>query len=217
MDGDLLPPVYDPPFDSPIEDAFAGALVKYLRGGVALKKQVEVATICGRFRLDFVAVSRTGHRVAYECDGSEFHDQSRDEWRDAMILGAGAIDAIVRCRGIDITHRLDDVLFIASRWDAELFSDRGSRILSKLASKRAKLFDAAREPSFALISYPDPSHQGIEPFFLAMHRRTLRSPPGVRRQFWQSAFELAKAEGGGELNSVIERCRARSPTCEIAL
>jgi len=47
--------MYDPPYESPLEDCFAWALSKYLRPGTNLQKQVEVKTICGDFRVDFVA------------------------------------------------------------------------------------------------------------------------------------------------------------------
>jgi len=76
--------MYDPPYESPLEDLFAWNAVKYLGETVAFDKQVEVDTICGKFRLDFLAVSPES-RVAFECDGVEYHEPRRDEWRDAMI------------------------------------------------------------------------------------------------------------------------------------
>ena len=77
--------MYDPPYESPLEDTFARGLSKFLRPGTNLEKQVEVTTICGDFRLDFVATTMAGRRVAYECDGAEFHDAQRDEWRDSVV------------------------------------------------------------------------------------------------------------------------------------
>ena len=89
--------------ESPIESEFLGALRKYAAGGLQLETQVEVVTICGKFRLDLVAVFENGRRVAFECDGKEFHKPSRDEWRDAMILGKGFVDCIYRLRGVTST------------------------------------------------------------------------------------------------------------------
>lgn len=80
--------IYQPPYDSPIEDAFAYYFVmKYAAEDVDLTTQVEASTICGKFRLDFVLCAREGFRAGVECDGKDFHNPSRDEWRDAMILG----------------------------------------------------------------------------------------------------------------------------------
>ena len=130
--------MYDPPYESLLEDAFAWGLSKVLSPGTILEKQVEVKTICGDFRLDFVATAVAGRQVAYECDGAEFHEQQRDEWRDAMILGANAVDSIIRLRGSDLTYHLDDVLWLLSKWDPDMFSDRSQKILFQLASDRAR-------------------------------------------------------------------------------
>ncbi len=48
-------PFYDPPYESPPEDIFALTIIKYLNTSIAFQKQVEVATICGKFRIDFIA------------------------------------------------------------------------------------------------------------------------------------------------------------------
>jgi hypothetical protein len=91
--------VYDPPYESPLEDSFAWNLSKHLRRDTRLEKQVVVSTVCGAFRMDFVATSAAGQRIAFECDGAEFHEFRRDEWRDAMILGGGGADSIIRLEG----------------------------------------------------------------------------------------------------------------------
>jgi hypothetical protein len=75
----MIRPIYNPPYDSPIEDRFAENLVKYLRDDVDLSTQVECKTICGDFHLDFLITSGNGAKVAIECDGKEFHDSYRDE------------------------------------------------------------------------------------------------------------------------------------------
>lgn len=196
---------YNPPYESPLEDAFAWSLSKYLDRSVSLHKQVECPTICGRFRMDFVAVTPIGYKVAYECDGAQYHDHVRDEWRDAMILGAGDIDTIVRVRGQDIVHRINDVLLISSIWDPQIYSDRGVCNLTRLASSRARTFGASDDPCIAIIAYPDESDSPSSPLHIRLDRRIRVNPPTVQRQFWEAAFRFAQGVGGGKLDDVIEQ------------
>jgi len=209
------PPPYDPPYDSPLEDDFAWSLSKYIDRDVALFKQFDTPTICGDFRIDFVAVAATGYKVAYECDGADFHEDSRDEWRDAMILGAGHVDSIVRLRGQDIHHRTNDALLVASRWDPQIYSDRAKHILNRLASQRSREFDASDDRCTAIISYPDESKNPASPLYIRLFRRSRVNPRGVIRQFWQAAFRFAQSVGGGNLDDVIQQYRNRKP--EVAI
>jgi hypothetical protein len=185
-------------FESPLEDAFARAIYKYLPETSDLSTQVEVATICGTFRLDFLVTTNGGRKLAYECDGAQFHDQSRDEWRDAMIIGAGAVDSTVRIRGADIVYRLDDVLWILGQWEPTLFSDRGRVNVDCLASEDAKV---------ALLAPIDGGCVAYESIFLL--RRNRKVPLG-QREMWQAYFEFAKNFGGGSLDSVISGWRGRN-------
>lgn len=72
----MRPPIYSPPYASPIENDFAWHIVKYLDESVSLLNQYPVETICGLFIVDFVAVTSEGRRVGFECDGKEFHLES---------------------------------------------------------------------------------------------------------------------------------------------
>jgi len=110
--------------ESPLESRFALSLIRRLHPNAHLESQVSVDTICGRFRLDFV-VTRRGRMVAVECDGKDYHDEGRDEWRDAMVLGAEAVDVIYRFRGSDLTYHLNDCLFLISQWEPDLVSPAG--------------------------------------------------------------------------------------------
>lgn len=100
-------PLFDPPYESPLEELFALNAIKYLDDSVDFQKQVSVETICGQFRIDFV-IDTGLKKVAIECDGKESHNKSRDEWRDAMILGAGAVDVIYRLRGGDLDELVEE-------------------------------------------------------------------------------------------------------------
>ena len=197
--------MYEPPYDSPLEDQFAWKLSKYLRPGTTLEKQVPVRTICGTFRIDLVATTSSACRIAYECDGAEFHDAGRDQWRDAMILGAEAVDAIVRLRGSDLTYHQDDVLLLLAKWDPELFSERSFAVLARLASEPAKnhRHDSATS---AMITYWAESESRTNPLHVFLVRSNRRVPSGLH-EFWQTAFGFAKSLGGGDLDAIIAQWR----------
>lgn len=116
----MKPPAFDPPYDSPIEEAFAWDLVKHLTREVEFTKQVECKTPAGDFRLDFTA-SLNGRTIGIECDGKEYHGTVRDVWRDAAILAACEVEAIYRFRGQDIWHRINDCMFLTCRFEPLLF------------------------------------------------------------------------------------------------
>lgn len=203
-------PFFNPPYDSPIEERFAYHAVKYLDERIKFVPQYEVTTICGRFVVDFVAETESGYKIGFECDGKEFHDESRDEWRDAMILGADAVHTMYRLKGSDITYHLDDVLFVLSFFEPEIFSERGRINLTSLASESAKRTvtdQSYKSGSFIFIHYFDERTKKIN---LSAQVFRLRKYPGEgRREFWPTLFEFAKSEGGGNLDDLRAEYRRR--------
>lgn len=109
--------------ESPLEEQFAQSLEKYLSPSSEIYPQYEVQTILGKFRLDFM-VAINGQKIGFECDGKEFHDPFRDEWRDALILNSKEVDTIYRFRGKDIFSFLDDCIYIIYMHDPMIFNDR---------------------------------------------------------------------------------------------
>ncbi|MEW6619874.1 MAG: hypothetical protein AB1422_11160 [bacterium] len=198
---------YSPPYESPIEDKFAYNLVKYLADDITFEAQVEINTICGRFRLDFVASTANGKKVAFECDGKDFHEESRDEWRDAMILGGGEMDTIYRFRGSDITYHLEDLLYFVSRCDPELFSHRGFINLERLSSNESHNMRINADSDHFHITYVNREKNMIT--IAAIERRHKNIPEGSR-QFWQAAYRFASQSGGGSLDSVISAYRSKN-------
>jgi very-short-patch-repair endonuclease len=193
---------YSPPYDSPIEDAFAYHFAKYANENVQFDCQVPVQTICGLFVIDFVAHAPNIGRIAIECDGKDFHDESRDEWRDAMILGAKAVDTIYRVRGSDIAHHIDDILFCLSRLEPGIASKRGEINLNALASYEVKELSLNQDHDLYHLYYKDEEQEGA----LLLEIRRQRIPVGQRR-FWQSAYRHAVSVGGGDLDEVIRGFR----------
>jgi hypothetical protein len=127
------PQLYDPPYDSPIQDRFAERASRFFDPQqVTLRSEVPVRTICGDFRLDFLVEVR-GRAIAIECDGRGFHDYRRDFCRDSLILCSGAVEALYRIPGSSIWYHLDEVLYCLLQWEPDLFSTRAATNLPRIA------------------------------------------------------------------------------------
>jgi len=198
-------PIYNPPYDSPLEDDFAYHITKYLERTISLIPQYEVKTICGNFRLDFMVDTLTG-KIGFECDGKDFHDASRDEWRDAMILGSKCVDAIYRMRGQDLYYHINDILYFISRLDPELFSHRGQVNLQTLASDAVRTNSEEYSKCVAFIRYQEDEDQ--VPIDMIVSKRFIENDGG--RQFLQTAYNFAQSVGGGNLDDVISKYRAQN-------
>mgnify|MGYP003407632817 FL=1 len=197
--------LYAPPYDSPIEDLFAKHYTEWAAPGVNLTPQEHVNTICGLFILDFVISTPDGYRVAVECDGKEFHDESRDEWRDGMILGEGAVDAIYRLRGEDINFRLDEVLYVLLRLEPSIFAAKAEARFTVLASPEVVRLSYTHDVD----SYTTRFARDVDRGFLHLEARRRVIPVGQRR-FWNTAFAYAASVNGGRLDDVIDQFRRQN-------
>lgn len=138
-DSHPLPHVIPGGHESPLEERMSDLLIKALDDATTWKTQVNVRTAFGDFRLDALLVAPDGRpRVAIECDGARHHRGSRDEWRDAAILGEGFVDAILRVRGRDLYLRPADVLHALCVRLPMLFSARGRENAARLASQEIR-------------------------------------------------------------------------------
>jgi hypothetical protein len=99
---------------------------------------------------------------------------------------------------------MPDCLFVLSKLEPWLFSDRGLANLERLASDEARAFDYSDDPSVLLISYAGSSP---EPQYILVERRSVMNREGTR-QYWRSVFEYAQTEGGGDLDAMIARRKA---------
>lgn len=195
--------LYRPPYDSPIEDRFAQYFCSYASSDVSFEPQVEVLTLCGRFIMDFVITDAKGTLIAIECDGKEFHNESRDEWRDAMILGSGHVDAIYRIRGADINYRVEDVMWILGSLEAGLFDSRAMAKLRTIASDEVIKSQFVKTDDLHSVRFVE--EQG----FLMIESRRKVVPLGQRR-FWKTAYEYAVSLGGGPLDEIMKSYRGRT-------
>ncbi|MEM6287984.1 MAG: hypothetical protein AAF845_12575 [Bacteroidota bacterium] len=169
-------PHYEPPYPGAIQDELAWHLVKYLREDARLRSEVEVEVPAGVghgpafFTLDFVVEVPVGEegavrRVAFEtASGRRLRDHERRLRRDATLLAHGVVDTVYRLRGSDLLHRLDDVLYLASLWDRDLFSERGRINLKTLASTEARGLAVRPEQPSVLVPYMlDPEAAAASP------------------------------------------------------
>lgn len=203
---EAVPDPFDPPYDSPIERDFAWALSKYVAPEVRLGKQVWCKTICGDFRLDFLALLAGGLRIGLECDGKAYHGANRDEWRDAMLLGDNQVDAIIHLRGADLCYHTEDVLYVLAQLYREMFSNRGVGLLEQLASTSVITGMRWVAPGEATARYPeDPEvDQPASNLSVVCRWRNARETWPA----WKRLYEFAKSVGGGRLEEVIELYRS---------
>lgn len=197
-----------PQTESPIEDLFLEAMNKRISETARLTPQVEVRTLCGTFRLDFL-LEAGGKRIAVECDGHDYHDEERDEWRDAMIVGDQCVDEIFRFRGRDLVWRTDDCLLILRHFHPALFSERGVHIVERLGSQEARdqLADGFGVAEGIRIFYRG-ERGGSDLMFYAWHRHGLGDAPNP---WWRFIYRYAVANGGGRLDDVIAKFRDSAP------
>lgn len=111
--------------DTPIEDWVFHQLHKFANDQVALRRQHEINTHAGTFRLDFLLTHRTtGRPIGIECDGRNFHSVSRDCKRDQAIMHSGCVSAIYRIRGKDCHFCGLDVLQLLAQMEPWLVTER---------------------------------------------------------------------------------------------
>ena len=171
-------------------------------------------TICGRFVLDFLIESPSLGKTAFECDGKEFHNKSRDEWRDAMILGATNINTIYRLRGSDLTYHINDVLYVIANYTPDIFSGRGVLNLKQLASKEILHRTFNLYDTIDLISFPENEAGDMSRIYIERHHKNI---PDGKTQFWQTLYEFAVAEEGGNLDEIINKYRSTTFNKSIQL
>lgn len=111
--------------DSPIEDFMFHEFYKFAGDQVVLRRQYDVKTDAGTFRLDFLLTHRTtGRPIGIECDGRDYHSAARDRMRDEAIIRSGALAEIYRVRGKDCNYCGRDVLQLLAQCEPWIVSER---------------------------------------------------------------------------------------------
>lgn len=119
--------------ESIIEENFFHQFQKFCIDELHLKAQLKIETRVGQLRPDFV-LSMDESLITFECDGDEFHERSRDDVRDAILLGDGHIHTIYHLGGPLLTFAPVLAIKYISKWEPELFSIRSKQILDQAAS-----------------------------------------------------------------------------------
>lgn len=147
---------YDPPYERPLEDEFAWHLVKYVRPIAGLRYQHGVELGSLRCWVDFV-VEIGPHRIGFEIGDLEAGEDAQAQlYRDALLVGTGAVDVLFRLRAVDVLHRLPDVLVLVAGVQPDLFSERGHVNLRTLATPEARAFRPLPGATPLRLAYPEP-------------------------------------------------------------
>jgi len=190
-------------WESPIEEIFARKCCRYLSREADFDCQVEVCTRHERFRVDFV-LSRAHETIAVECDGHDFHNPLRDEFRDAVLLGEGHFTAVYHFRGCDITFYLEDCLWLMSVKFPALFSERGRHQLDCLHELEIVPLLSQRE-AVILRKPADPFRRAW--VFRRNIQQKLSSNPYW--PYWRRLYEFAGRHPGLSLDQVISLWKKR--------
>ncbi len=215
----LREPIPLGPYESPIEDKFAQVIINYLKYNVHFSAQLEITTIAGTFRPDFVLETDSG-RIAFECDGKDYHEYTRDLCRDALILGSNGVDVIYRLTGTNINNieMLNECLYLISFWEPQLFSERAHIQINTLASKFVKDYIVGHhqdEEEEHIIHYPNRSEhidlRGVTIPTVNLTRRALRlSAAPAHSHFptpkWIDVFKLGREKSVKNVDHLMEVC-----------
>lgn len=190
----------EPPYDSPIETIFAEHCFRYLSPNVHTEKQVEVSTKHGSFRVDF-GLSVANKRIAVECDGKDFHEGLRDEFRDAILLGENHFDTIYHFRGCDLVYYPYDCIWLISILDGDLFNQRAHLQLDKLRCSTFDVSSEKAEKDESFVFNIDPPTQ----YFWAFRRSaSLVSKNPTLNYHWKVLYKFACEYPGSSLDELLD-------------
>ena len=153
---------YDPPYDTPAEDALAWHLVGRLRCACTLTPRAVVLTPRDCFRVNFLIEQpqdgvaeplRIGLMCADVAAGSGAALEAPALY-DALLVGTGAVDVLYRLRPQDACARAGDLLFLMSTWDAGLFDGRQRAEIVRRASAAVRSAAVRPVSSAVQVTYP---------------------------------------------------------------
>lgn len=185
--------LYDPPYETPLEDELAWHLVKYLRANARLDYQAKIVTAGGTFWVDFV-LTIGQQRIGIECGLLDAEaDTQAERFRDALVVGSGAVDVLYRMRGTDLFYRMEDLLYLLAQAHSDAFTPRACINLERLASPEAVAAEARPEADLLLVAYPtfEGSPVDAAPTDLRLKRLSQRQPAA-----WMHDHDQALAHYG---------------------
>lgn len=118
--------------ETPIERSFFEVYRHFCAPTVKIRPQQRIEVPIRKFRLDFLLSTDRGN-VCIECDGKDYHDPAKDELRDALVLGSGLVQGVLRFPGWALKYRPADCVYTVSRYFPELFSEPGLHEIERRA------------------------------------------------------------------------------------
>lgn len=184
--------------ESEIEEIFYSEICKVISNEIRFEPQFEIPTICGKFRIDFYFELK-GKRIGIECDGKEFHKGSRDEFRDAILLGDNHIDEIFRFKGKDVFYHIHKSIYMIFFLHPEFLSERGQLNLSNRLGFESKelIKKAFDEITVEYVTVPILIDEIQE------NHIELRWKRRIEKLFWEKHYNFIKRKGGGDLDNLI--------------
>lgn len=199
-----IPPEFDPPYESPVEEQFAWSVVKLLDPRCGFQKQFVINTQRGRFRLDFLLTTPRGLRIGIEIDGAGFHQHRNDSWRDALLLGELHADVVLRFAARDIYYRLFDAIAVLRYLYPEAFDPNRVIAVDRLASTEVER-QVAEMPQWVWVRYEDQILDDGNPveMLVSHYGHTEHSLDS-----WRALYEFANTHPELHLRSLEEAYRA---------
>ncbi|MEX0600412.1 MAG: hypothetical protein WD205_07205, partial [Rhodothermales bacterium] len=144
---------YDPPYEDELDDVMARHLVAYLVPAASLTYRAKVWTSASACGFDFLVDLGT-RRVAIDYTDTPVDlETALVEDNDALALGTGNVDVILRVRRSDLEDRLYDTLHLLAKWEPNLFTPYGQRMFARRASEEARCAFPEPEADVAAIYY----------------------------------------------------------------
>lgn len=145
--------LYDPPYETELDDVLARHLVAYLVPAASLSYKARVWTGYSGCRFDFLIDLGTRRLAIDYTDTPHNLETALVEDNDALALGSGNVDVVLRVRRRDLEERLYDCLHVIAKWEPCLFTPYGQRVFARKASEAARCTLPEPEADVAAIYY----------------------------------------------------------------
>lgn len=129
---------YDPPYENDLDDGLARHLVAYLVPAASLSYKARIWAGGSSCRFDFLIDVGTRRLALDYTDTPENLETALVEDNDALALGTGNVDVVLRVRKGDLEEHLYDVLHLTAKWEPALFTPYGQRVFTRRASEAAR-------------------------------------------------------------------------------
>lgn len=144
---------YDPPYENELDDMLARNLVAYLVPAASLSYKAQVWAGSSSCRFDYLIDLGT-RRIAIDYTDTPANPETAlVEDNDALALGSGNVDVVLRARRRDLEERLYDCLHLIAKWEPALFTPYGHRVFTRRASEAARCVLPEPEAGIAAIYY----------------------------------------------------------------